>query len=145
MFSFLNKKIKVAVHNGKFHPDDVCSVAILSLYVKRPLKIFRTRDTKIIAEADFVLDVGSEYNPEKNKFDHHQEGWDVKRENGIIYATAGLIWKHFGEKISGSKEVWQKIDESIIQPIDIEDNGIELYKSNFEKISPYWRWDARHN
>ena len=137
MFSFLNKKIKVAVHNGKFHPDDVCSVAILSLYVKRPLKIFRTRDTKIIAEADFVLDVGSEYNPEKNKFDHHQEGWDVKRENGIIYATAGLIWKHFGEKISGSKEVAQKIDESIIQSIDADDNAMELCKNNFDKISPY--------
>lgn len=137
MFSFLNKKIKVVVHNGKFHTDDICAVAILSLYVKRPLKIFRTRDPKIIAEADFVLDVGSEYNPEKNKFDHHQEGWDVKRENGIIYASSGLVWKQFGEKISGSEEVAQKIDESIIRPIDIEDNGIELYKSNFDKISPY--------
>ena len=26
------------------------------------------------------------------------------RENGISYASAGLVWKHFGEKISGSKE-----------------------------------------
>ena len=34
------KKIKVAVHDGAFHPDDVCSVAILSLFLNKPVKIF---------------------------------------------------------------------------------------------------------
>jgi uncharacterized UPF0160 family protein len=137
MFHLINKKIKVAVHNGKFHPDDVCAVAILSLYLKKPLKVFRTRDPKIWAGCDYVCDVGGEYNPVKKMFDHHQEGWDEKRENGILYAASGLLWKEYGEKITGSKEIAQKIEETIIEPIDADDNGIELYKNNFEKIYPY--------
>ena len=137
----INKKIKVAVHDGKFHPDDVFSVAILSLYLNKPLKIFRTRDQKVLSEMDYILDVGMEYNPKENKFDHHQEGWNEKRSNGIVYATAGLVWKEYGEKITGSKEVADKIDERIIQSIDAEDNGIEIYKDIFEGVSPYCIFD----
>ena len=51
---------------------------------------------------DYVLDVGGEYNPKENKFDHHQEGWNEKRGNGIPYATTGLIWKEYGKKITDS-------------------------------------------
>jgi len=135
--NFFSKKVTVAVHNGKFHPDDVFVVAILSLYLKKPLQIFRTRDQKIWSGCDYVCDVGGEYDPAKNHFDHHQVGYDEKRNNGIVYSSAGLIWKEFGEKICGSAEVAQKIDEKIIQPIDANDNGIDLTKNNFEGISPY--------
>jgi len=137
MFQFLSKKVKVAVHNGCFHPDDICAVAILALYLKKPIKIFRTRDPKVLEKMDYILDVGGEYNPEKRIFDHHEEGWDIKRDNGIKYAATGLVWKEFGEKITGSSEVAKRIEESIIQSIDAEDNGIELYKGNFEKVVPY--------
>jgi uncharacterized UPF0160 family protein len=141
MLSFINKKIKVAVHDGAFHPDDVFAVAILSIYLKKPLKIFRTRDEKIFTKMDYLLDVGTEYNPKENKFDHHQEHWHEKRENGIPYATSGLVWKEFGVKITGSKEVADKIEEKIIEPIDAEDSGVEIYKSVFEKVSPYSFFD----
>jgi len=137
MLSLLRKKIKVAVHSGKFHPDDVCAVAILSLCLKRPIQVFRTRDPKVWADMDYVFDVGGEYDPKVNIFDHHQEGWNMKRENGITYSSAGLAWKHFGEQITGSHDIAQKIDEKIIQPIDAEDNGIELHKNNFEDVSAY--------
>ncbi len=139
-----SKKIKVAVHDGRFHPDDVFSVAILSLYLKKPLKIFRTRNKKILSDMDFVLDVGGEYNPKTNKFDHHEEGWNKKRGNGIPYATSGLVWKEYGEKIADSQEIADKIDEKIIQPVDAEDSGVEIYKNIFEKISPYSFFDYVH-
>ena len=129
--------VKVAVHDGEFHPDDVFSVAILSLYLKKPLKIFRTRDPKILEKMDYVLDVGREYNPKEFKFDHHQEGWNEKRENGVLYAASGLLWKEYGEKITGSYEIAKKIDEKIIQTIDAEDNGIEAYKNIIDDLSPY--------
>ena len=138
---FLNKKIKVAVHDGAFHPDDICAVAILSLYLKKPLKVFRTRDPKIISEMNYVLDVGGVYNPKDCKFDHHGEGWNEKRENGIPYAASGLVWKEFGEKITGSSEVANSIDEKIIQHIDADDSGVEIYKKIYEKISPYTFFD----
>lgn len=136
-----SRLIKVAVHSGAFHPDDVCAVAILSLYLKKPIKIFRTRDPKILEKMDYVLDVGIEYDPKKNKFDHHQEGWNEKRENGMPYAASGLVWKEYGEKITGSSEVANFIDEKIIQPIDADDSGVEIYKKIYEKISPYTFFD----
>lgn len=137
MLSFFSKKIKVAVHDGMFHPDEVFSVAVLSLYLKRPLKIFRTRDQKILSKMDYLFDVGGEYDPQKHKFDHHQNGWDFKRANGIPYASSGLAWKEFGEKITGSIEVANKIDEKIMQPMDAEDNTLEICKNTFENVSPY--------
>ncbi len=133
----LDKKIKVAVHSGKFHPDDVSAVAILSLYLNKPIKIFRSRDPKVWAKCDYVFDVGGEYKPEENKFDHHQESFTMKRENGIKFSSASLAWKHFGEKVAGSKEIWKIIDEEIIQTFDADDNGIELFKSNYPGVRPY--------
>jgi len=144
MLSILSKKAKVVVHSGKFHPDDICAVAIVSLYLGKSVKIIRSRDPKDWAEADYVFDVGGVYDPEKNRFDHHQTEFTLKRENGICYSSAGLAWKHFGEKIAGSGEIWKKIDEKIIQPIDAEDNGQELYKNNFENIAPYTFADYLH-
>ena len=135
--SVVGKIIKVAVHDGNFHADDVFSVAILALYVKKPLKIFRTRDPKVLSKMDYVLDVGREYSPKDFKFDHHQEGWNEQRDNGILYAASGLLWKEYGEIISGSPEVSKKIDEKIIQTIDAEDNGMDIYKNTMDNVSPY--------
>lgn len=137
MLSLLSKKIKVAVHDGDFHTDDVFAVAILSLYLNQRLKIFRTRDHEVLLKMDYVLDVGRKYIPKENKFDHHQEGWNEKRANGIPYATSGLVWKEYGEKITGNIDVTEKIDSKIIQTIDAEDNGVELGKSTFENVVPY--------
>jgi len=131
------KKIKVAVHDGTFHTDDVLSVAILQTYLKKSVKVFRTRDPKVFKKMDYLLDVGREYNPKENKFDHHEEGWNEKRANGMIYATSGLLWKEFGEKITGSKESADIVDKKVIQGIDSDDNGIVLFKNTFEDVSLY--------
>lgn len=137
MLRYLSKKINVAVHDGKFHPDDVFSVAILSMYLDKPIKVYRTRDPGILSKMDYVLDVGRIYSPKDNKFDHHQEGWDEKRTNGILYATSGLLWKEYGEQITGSKQLASKIDEKIIQTIDADDNAIETYQNIVRGVTPY--------
>ncbi len=139
-----SNKTKVVVHNGTFHPDDVFAVAILSLYLKKSPNILRSRDPKVLAKARYIFDVGGVYDPKHLKFDHHQSSFNKKRTNGITYATAGLVWKNFGMKIAKSKEIFDKIDRKIIQPIDAEDNGIELYKNNFEEIHPYTFGDYIH-
>lgn len=134
---FLKNKTKVAVHDGSFHPDDVFAVAVLSIYLKKPLEIIRTRDVNVLKTCDYVFDVGREYSIEKKIFDHHQKEFNEKRENGITYASAGLVWKEFGEKIAGSKEVFEKIDKKIIQFVDAEDNGIAVSKNIIEDVYPY--------
>ena len=135
MIIFKKRKILVT-HDGTFHTDDLFSTAVLSIAFDGHIKIIRTRDPEIIARADFVYDVGEIYDFEKNKFDHHQKDAPI-RENGIPYASTGLVWKKFGEQICGSKEVAGLIEKKIILPIDAEDNGLDLCKANYDGVIPY--------
>ncbi len=137
--SMLFKKRKILVtHNGSFHADDIFATATLSLLYNGSVKIVRTRDKGKIKNADIVYDVGGIYDPSKNLFDHHQNGGAGKRENGIEYASFGLIWKHFGLQLcDGDKEVWEIIEDKIVAPIDAIDNGIDIVTPVYKDIMPY--------
>ncbi len=121
------KKVKVCTHDGKFHADDVFSVATLDLFFDGKIKVVRSRDQKIIDSADIVVDNGRAYDAEKKIFDHHQKGGAGERENGVPYAGFGLIWKHYGmalcEKFGAGEAEWKKIDEDFVSQIDAADNG----------------------
>lgn len=114
---------KIVTHNGDFHADDVFAVATLELFLKGKTEVIRTRDEEIIKSADFVVDVGGKYDPEKNLFDHHQIGGPGVRGNGITYSSFGLVWKKFGGEICGSEIVALRIDKNLVAPIDALDNG----------------------
>ncbi len=135
--NFFAKRPNVVTHSGAFHPDDITAVAVLEMFLGRPVKVIRSRKAEDWTKADYIFDVGGEYDPAKNKFDHHQESFTMKRPNGIPYSSAGLAWKYFGEKVAGSHDVWQKIDEKIIQPLDAEDNGVEILKNIFDDVLIY--------
>lgn len=132
----VNKKT-VAVHSGSFHADDVFAVAALSLYLGYIPKIVRTRDEQQIKKADYVLDVGRVYDPLNNKFDHHGEGWNEKRDNGILYASVGLLWRSLGAQICPSKEVADIVDRKLIQIIDATDNGVEISRNIIPNVKAY--------
>jgi len=135
--SKVKEKVTIATHNGKFHADDVFAVASLRLLLGRQdIKIVRTRDKGKIEKADYVVDVGGEHNPEKNRFDHHQRGAG-KRENQIPYAAFGLVWARYGEQICSSVEVAKRIDQKLAQGIDAGDNGIGITKPLFDGVFPY--------
>jgi uncharacterized UPF0160 family protein len=136
MFSFFQKDKLLVTHNGTFHADDIFATAALHIVLGGKIKVVRTRDPKIIAKADFVYDVGGEHNPDKNIFDHHQKGGAGARDNGIPYAAFGLVWKKYGEQICGSKIVADQLDKRLVQPIDANDNGINLFTVDGE-IAPY--------
>ena len=124
----------IAVHDGKFHADDVFACATIELMLGRRAKIVRTRDEAVLAKADFVADVGNIYDPAKQRFDHHMREGAGARENGIPYAAFGLVWKEYGEKVCGSKEIAERIDARLIAPIDAEDNGMSLYDPKGETM-----------
>src|SRR5690606_15027965 len=127
---------KVITHSGSFHADDVFSVATLQLHFGvENVEVIRTRDEEIIAAGDIVLDVGGVYDPEKQRFDHHQNGAPV-RDNGLPYAAFGLIWKHYGEAVSGGQEVMEEIERRLVLPIDVSDNGISTFDAKREDVSP---------
>lgn len=136
MSIFKKRKILIT-HNGAFHTDDLFATATLSILENGNIKIVRTRDPKIFEKGDYVYDVGGVYDPERNKFDHHQRGGAGKRENGIPYSSFGLIWKKFGEQICGDKEVFEYIDKKIVCTVDAYDMGFNISKSIINDIFPY--------
>lgn len=133
------KEITIATHSGGFHADDVFAVAtvILSLPSDTKYSIIRTRDEGSFLEADYVVDVGQVCNPSLGRFDHHQPDGAGVRENGIPYASFGLVWKEFGTAISGSSDVAKAIEQRLAFPIDALDNGVNIYSPIFEGVRPY--------
>ena len=80
------------------------------------LKLIRTRDQNIIDEATIVVDVGSIYDPQKLRFDHHQrEFLEFFDENHKIkLSSAGLIYKHFGRELI-SNRFSLKLDDQCVE------------------------------
>ncbi|MDP3661756.1 MAG: MYG1 family protein [bacterium] len=132
-----DSKKMIVTHDGGFHADDAFAVAALLLHLKGNATIVRSRDPKIIASGDFVVDVGGEYDAARNRFDHHQPGGAGSRENTIPYAAFGLVWKTFGAAISGSAEIAARVDAKLVQPIDAADNGVSLGNYEGAPAFPY--------
>ena len=83
------------------------------LFKEKITEVIRTRDESIITQADIVFDVGNIYDPEHGRFDHHQTEGAGTRENGVPYASFGLVWKKYGTQICGSQEIADSIDKKI--------------------------------
>jgi len=129
--------ITITTHDNLFHLDDLFACAVLELVLdqkKQEYRIIRTRDKSLIAKSDYVVDVGDEYDVLRNRFDHHQKGGAGVRQNGIPYASTGLVWKQYGVDISGSEKIAIILDEKVFQFLDADDNGIPLYKNLIEDV-----------
>ena len=126
------KPMSIVTHNGKFHADEVMATAVLMSLFPDAILV-RTRDRKVIETADIAVDVGG------GCFDHHQRGGNGTRPNGVAYSSIGLIWAEygrryvyeasrrlFGDMIDGDAvgRVKIKVDETIIQELDLVDNGV---------------------
>lgn len=141
----------VAVHDGKFHTDEVIAVWLIRrLY---PIELVRTRDQNTLDQADFVVDVGGIYDPDANKFDHHQDDFDltftgtVTKSTDIPLSSAGLVWKKYGLRIieqccqdwnidlplDQHLEAYHILYQMIFKEIDANDNGIPQYSSNSDR------------
>jgi uncharacterized UPF0160 family protein len=127
--------MQVATHPGNFHADDVFAVAVLQL-VYGELELVRTRDPQLQAAADVRIDVGGRHDPATGDFDHHQKGGAGVRENGIRYASFGLVWSDHGEALAGSAEAAAAIDERLVAGVDANDVGQTLVEPLVEDIRP---------
>ena len=87
------KEIRLGTHNGIFHRDEVIAITILKIvYEDCKTTIIRSRDINKLNTCDVVVDVGG------GELDHHIKGFNRRRENGILYASAGLTWKNMVKK-----------------------------------------------
>jgi uncharacterized UPF0160 family protein len=130
--------MKLVTHDDRFHADDVFTMATFRILLGDKITaVVRTRDEAIIQTADIVFDVGNVYDPETNRFDHHQTEGAGTRENGVPYASFGIVWKKYGAEICGSQQVANFVDEKLILPIDASDNGFKLYDYHIEGVREY--------
>lgn len=128
----------VATHDGSFHADDVFAVAALRL-LNEPdgIEVIRTRDRDLLATADVRVDVGFRDDPATGDFDHHQRGFDRARANGVGYASFGLVWERYGERIcGGDAEVAGTVDATLVQTVDANDTGQRLSEPVVEGAHP---------
>lgn len=144
--------IVIGTHSGIFHQDEVIAISLMCILHndKNTIWIVRSRDINELNKCDVLVDIGN------GKFDHHQIGGNGKRNNGIPYSSAGLVWKSFGKEIihtlaktnptisANNTEIdiiFEKIDKEIVQTIDCIDNGIPTASTVFDYINsflPIW-------
>jgi len=125
--------MKASTHDGRFHADEIFALAVLNIFYT-DLEIVRSRDEKVYKNVDIIVDVGHVYDAENLIFDHHQRNFALKRESGIPYASFGLVWKQYGKLLCGSAEASKYIDSVIVQAIDADDNGIDIYETKIDGI-----------
>jgi uncharacterized UPF0160 family protein len=126
----------IATHDGSFHADEVFAVAALML-LGETVEVIRTRDRDALARADARIDVGFRYDPATGDFDHHQREFDGVRDNGVRYASFGLIWREFGVRVcDGDPEVADAVDATLVQGVDANDTGQQLTESLVDGAYP---------
>ncbi len=132
----MNKKLLVT-HNGQGHMDDYFAVAAF-LLANSDYEVIRTRDKNIFDNADALIDVGNDYNPEKDHFDHHQKGGAGERSNSIPYASAGLVWKKYGAILCDNDQgMADSIEQRLISFIDSLDTNTDVYEMKIQDTRVY--------
>lgn len=142
--------LNFGTHSGIFHCDELVGIAVLEIaHMKTSAYVVRTRNLDELNELDTVIDIGG------GMLDHHMAGFNVCRPTGEKYASAGLVWKQFGEKaiknVMAEKSlsinddeiqaIKDEIDREIIIPVDMEDNGEKISTHTFSfipKFIPTW-------
>jgi uncharacterized UPF0160 family protein len=133
---------KIGTHNGHFHADEALAVHMLRMLpTYHDSELVRTRDPKLLETCHTVVDVGGEYDAQRNRYDHHQRGFTTTFPGrNTKLSSAGLVYMHFGRAIVAQKlggdvkedapeveMLHNKLYESFIEALDAHDNGISVF------------------
>lgn len=135
---------RVGTHNGSFHCDEALGCFMIRLTQKfSHAHIVRTRDQQMLQTLDAVLDVGGVYDPTRDRYDHHQKGFEEVFGHGFNtkLSSAGLVYKHFGKEIIAKElrveedhpdvhRLYLAVYKSFMEAIDAIDNGINQYDTD---------------
>jgi len=134
---------KLGTHNGRFHCDEAFGSYMLRLLFP-DIEIIRTRDEKLLAECDIVIDVGGVYDHSLRRYDHHQKSFnhsmstlmpDTKWTTKL--SSAGLVYLHYGHEVlnkiissdlseNNLNSIYTTIYDTFINEIDGIDNGVPI-------------------
>lgn len=105
-------------HDGTFHADEITACALLMLFdLIDEDKIIRTRDLSLLANCDYVCDVGGLYDPTDKLFDHHQADYQ-----GPL-SSAGMVLQYLKSKDILKHNEYDFFNNSLIMGVDAHDNG----------------------
>ncbi|KAG5060153.1 hypothetical protein AAZX31_01G092100 [Glycine max] len=135
---------RVGTHNGSFHCDEALGCFMIRLTNKfNSAEIVRSRDPQVLEVLDAVLDVGGVYDPARDRYDHHQKGFEEVFGHGFStkLSSAGLVYKHFGKEIIAKElevdeehrdvhHIYLAVYKSFMEAIDAIDNGINQYDTD---------------
>ncbi|XP_047267946.1 MYG1 exonuclease isoform X2 [Capsicum annuum] len=135
---------RVGTHHGSFHCDEALGCFMIRLTKNfYNAQIVRTRDTQLLETLDAVLDVGGVYDPSRDRYDHHQKGFEEVFGHGFTtkLSSAGLVYKHFGKEIIAKElqvdeehpdvhRLFLAVYKSFMEAIDAIDNGINQYDTD---------------
>ncbi|MEO0479884.1 MAG: MYG1 family protein [Planctomycetota bacterium] len=107
----------IGTHSGSFHADDVLAVALWRVFVDPETKVVRSRDPKVLAHCDIVLDVGGRFSPEDRRFDHHQQDYQGDR------SSAGMVLDALEVEGRVPPEFAKALRHQIVDYVDAVDNG----------------------
>ncbi|GJQ66171.1 hypothetical protein Trydic_g4231 [Trypoxylus dichotomus] len=148
---------RIGTHNGVFHCDEALACFMIKqLPQYEDAEIIRTRDQNILKTCDIVVDVGAEYDAERQRFDHHQRGFEetfstvlpnAASNKSIKLSSAGLIYVHYGMEVITSvlkkinyaptteclKAIFLAVYEGFVEELDAIDNGIPMYSDGFPR------------
>lgn len=141
------RQADAVTHGNVFHADEILATAILTK-INPELKVARVfRVPQNLSPNTIVYDVGY------GELDHHQKGGNGVRQNGVPYASAGLVWRRFGFQVvcntCDPQAVWEHVDRVLVQGVDATDCGampLVKYPSQPQTISQaisgfYPTWD----
>ena len=131
------------ISSGHFHADEALAVYMLRLLPEyQSASLVRTRDQVILDTCHTVVDVGGEYDPGKNRYDHHQRSFNTTFPNhNTKLSSAGLVYMHFGKAIIAQHaklpidhpdvaQLYEKLYDDFIEAVDANDNGMDKYDSS---------------
>lgn len=109
--------MQVATHSGPFHADDVMAWALVRTFFAADATLVRTRDPARIAEADMVFDVGAVYDPDRLRFDHHQNSY-----TGPL-SSAGMVLAWLEAQGHVAPSLAALLRDRLVAYLDDVDNG----------------------
>jgi uncharacterized UPF0160 family protein len=106
------------IHDGTFHADEITACALLMLFdLIDEDKIIRTRDLNVLANCEYVCDVGGVYDPAHKLFDHHQVDYQ-----GPL-SGAGMVLQYLKSIHILTPNEYDFFNNCLVLGVDAHDNG----------------------
>lgn len=116
----------IYTHSGLWHADEIfgCAIAHLAGFGPQIQRVRELPESFSPEEGDVAVDIGSRFDPTRNKYDHHYPGGN---DDGL--SSAGKIWSQYGAQIcGGDHRAAARVSEVLIASVDRTDCGIHDWK-----------------